>query len=252
MSTVLFNPTNEELKAQHQGVDVILAPYPESGHVLKVDDARARHILNILAPRGLTTLEYGDDRDSGAKKKTKAESGRERNKAFKRKQVIDFNQLNIANKMGNRDYLQPSQQLKDYADEIGIKLEQPYAPPDEGREKLSGLMDKVRKKDTMIKEQGQQITNLGNQVSTLSDQVSTLLKTFQQPDKGLAEPSGKTTVKPVDDEMLKFRTLNKPQFKKWFNKNFDNLQEYPDEIQDEVKVRYEKLFETPFPESVSA
>lgn len=251
MSTVLFNPTNEELKAQHQGVDVILTPYPDSGHILKVDDSRARHILNVLSPRGLTTLEYGDDRDDGAKKKAKAKSGRERNKDFKRKQLINFNELNMTNKQRKVPYLYPDKNLKAYADELGINLEQPYSAPDEGREKVSGLMEEVEKKDTLIKEQGKEVSELRGQVSTLSGQVSQLLKAFKQPDKkeALVEPIIESDE--LDEtEMLRFRTLNGPQFKKWFSKNSDEFQNYPGDIQDEVKARYEKLFKVPFPESI--
>ena len=253
---VLFNPTNETLKAQHQGVDVILAPYPENGHVVKVDDARARHILNILSPRGLTTLEYGDDRDDGAKKKTKAESGRQRNKDFKRKQVISFNELNAANKDRKIPYLHPTKQLKEYANELGLELIQPYSAPDEGTAKISGLMEEVQKKDTLIKEQGEEVSELRNQVSTLSDQVSQLLKTFQPPEQKDAwvEPieNGEDLKEPDKDEaeMTRFRTLNKASFNSWLKKNWDEIPNYPDDIRDEIDVRHVKLLGVPFPDSL--
>jgi len=257
---VLFNPTNEELKAQHQGVDVILAPYPEDGHVLKVDDKRARHILNILSPRGLTTLEYGDDRDDGAKKKEKAASGRQRNKDFKRKQIINFNQINHENKIGNRNYMAPTQQLKDYAAEMGIKLEQPYAPPDEGSEKISKLIKEAGEKDITIEEQGEQMSELQTQVSDLSIQLSSLIKMIKQPEKVDSPKSvaddGKWT-EPVEDgdakqtkEMVKFRTLNVPQFKSWLKKNWDDIPNYPDEIRNEIDVRHIKLLGVPLPDSL--
>lgn len=258
MSDVLFNPTNETLKAQHQGVDVILAPYPESGHILKVDSARARHILNILSPRGLTTLEYGDDRDDGAKKKAKAESGRERNKAFKRKCVIDFNQLNQGNEQRKLDYIHPGEQLKEYANELGIKLVQPYSAPDEGAEKISGLMDEAQKKDTLIKEQGKEVSELRTQVSTLSDQVSQLIETFKQPKPELPVELGEGSLPSEDSiidwdekrekEMLRFRTLNKASFKAWMKKNWVNASHYPEEIKNEIQARHVDLLGVPIPD----
>jgi len=239
MGTVLFNPTNEELSAQHQGVDVIIPAYPVKGHMVEVDDRRARHILNILGPRGLTTLIYGDE---GEKKEAKAKSGRERNRAFKRKQVIDFNQLNMANKHGRKDYLYPGQQLKDYADEVGIKLEEPYSAPDEGREKISTLIDEVKTKDTKIKEQGKQLNELQNQVSGLSKQLNSFLEMMKQP---------KVRVEPVEDpEMIRFRTLNSAQFRKWLDTNIDKIASYPDDIRNEIDVRHIKLFGTPLSESM--
>jgi len=245
---VLFNPTNEKLKAQHQGVDVKLEPYPDDGHILKVDDRRARHILNILSPRGLTTLEYGDDRDDGAKKKEKAESGRQRNKDFKRKQIINFNQINHENKIGSRNYMPPTPQLKDYAAEIGIKLEQPYAPPDEGSEKISKLIKEAGEKDITIEEQGKQMSELQGQVSDLSTQLSSLIKMMKQPE---TQPEkADTDIAFYDKEVVRFRTLNGPQFKSWLKKNRDEIPNYPDEIRNEIDVRHIKLLGVPLPDSL--
>jgi len=249
MGTVLFNPTNEELKAQHQGVDVIIPAYPAKGHMVEVDDRRARHILNILGPRGLTTLIYGDE---GDKKEKKAKSGVERNKVFKRKQVVDFNQLNLSNKHSNKDYLYPGKQLKEYADEIGIKLEEPYSVPDEGREKVSALMDEVKTKDTTIKNQGKQLGELQKQVSGLSSQLASLLEMMKQPEK--AEPVVELSKEQKEageylEEVVKFRSLNKAQFTAWMKRNWDEIPTYPVEIQAEVKERHDNLFKKPFPES---
>jgi hypothetical protein len=254
MSTVLFNPSNELFETQYVGETVAIQPYPDPGHMLKVDDARARHVLNVLGPRGLTTLDYGD---SDEDKEAKAKSGRERNKAFKRKQVIEFNQLNQGNEQRKLPYIVPTKQLAGYADELGITLLQPYSHPDEGREKVSGLLNEVKEKDTLIKEQGKQISDLGSQVSTLSGQVSQLLKAFQQPDKPQKEKVA--WVEPVeggdggiliDKEMLKFRTLNTPQLMGWLKKNWDNIPKYPEEIRSEIEARHEKLFGIPLPDDL--
>ena len=242
MSTVLFNPTNEEFTAQHQGVDVIMAPYPDDGHMVKVDDARARHVLNILAPRGLTTLEYGDDLDDSAKKKAKAVSGIQRNKDFKRKQVVDFNQINYANKLGNREYAPPAKHLQTYADEIGIKLEQPYTPPDVGAEKIGNLVKENEEKDKQIKEQSNEISKLGSQVEDLTEKFSQLLDAIRQPGE-------KELLVGPDDDLLKFRTLNKVQFKVWFKDNFDEIAAMPEDIQGEINARHEKLFGSPLPDT---
>jgi len=243
MATVLFNPTNEELRTQHQGVDVILKPYPEDGHVLKVDDKRARHVLNVLAPRGLTTLEYGDDRQDGKIKKEKAASGVKRNLDFKRKQVVEFNQLNISNKDNKIGYLHPAKHLKEYADEVGIKLVEPYTDPDEGQEKIGALTNELKKKDGLIKEQKKQVFDLQEQVTELSSQMKQFIDMMKSAGEDKKGPD-------VDDEAIKFRTLNKSHFKIWVKKNWDAIQTYPDEIKTEINERHEKLFGEPFPESV--
>jgi len=250
MSTVLFNPTNEELRTQHQGVDVILKPYPEDGHVLKVDDSRARHVLNVLAPRGLTSLEYGDERDSGKIKKEKAAAGVKRNFDFKRKQVIDFNQLNISNQDKKIEYLRPAKHLKAYADEVGIKLIQPYTSPDEGQEKIGTLTNELKKKDTLIQEQKKQVSDLQGQVTELSNQMKQFIDMMKTAKKDTWVEPVEDGQNDVDEEVVKFRVLNRPQLKAWMKKNWDEIQTYPDEIRAEINERHEKLFGEPFPESV--
>jgi len=254
MSTVLFNPTTEEFETQYVGETVRIDAYPNPGHMLKVDDARARHVLNVLGPRGLSTLDYGDEGDA---KEAKAKSGRNRNKAFKRKQIIEFNQLNQGNEQRKLPYIVPTKQLVEYADELGITLLQPYSHPDEGREKVSGLLNEVKEKDTLIKEQGKQISDLGSQVSTLSDQVSKLIEGFKQPkpDKNdvWVEPVEKLPRDFTEEdyaEMTRFRTLNKVSFKVWMKKNWGDIPDYPNGIQTEIQARHENLFGTPLPDAL--
>ena len=240
MASVLFNPTSEVLKGQHIGETVTIQAYPDSGHLVKVDDARAKHILNVLGPRGLCVLNYGD---TDEKKEEIAKDGRKRNKAFKRKQVIDFNEINQGNEQRKLPYLHPAKFLKEYADELGMGLLQPYSVPDEAREKISGLTQEIGKKDTLIKEQGKEVSGLRDQVSALSDQVAALIKTFKQPqDAPVANDAGLVT-----EETFKFRTLNKQQFNNWLRKNWDDIPDYSDEMQTEINARHEKLFEAPLP-----
>ena len=137
MSTTLFNATNEDLEAQHIGVTTIIKKFPEKGHMVLVDDAKARHLLNILAPRGLTTLDYGDEGDA---KKKKAAEGRKRNKEFKIKQIVDFNQNQQQNEANKISYSHPTEALKQYSDELGLDLIKPYELPniEKGKRVIAG------------------------------------------------------------------------------------------------------------------
>ena len=72
METVLYNPTDkldkkfqEIFKGQYLGKGMRVEP----GQKLKVPDPTARHLLNELAPRGLLSLNFGDDAEEKANRK---------------------------------------------------------------------------------------------------------------------------------------------------------------------------------------
>jgi len=234
MSTTLFNPTSEDLAAQHIGVTTTIKKFPEKGHMVLVDDAKARHILNILAPRGLTTLDYGDE---GDEKKKKAAEGRTRNKEFKIKQIVDFNQLQQQNEAKKIEYSYPSKALKDYSDELGLDLIRPYELPNLEKGKIKKLKEEIENKDVKLEEQTQQMKAMQSQISELADIVKKVIKSEPEPVK-LKE----------NEEVLRFRQLNKSQFTAWMKKNWNEILKYPVQIQDEIHTRHEKLFEKPFPE----
>jgi len=235
MSTTLFNPTNEVLEAQHIGVTTRINKYPEKGHMVLVDDAKARHLLNILAPRGLTTLDYGDE---GEAKKKKAAEGRKRNKEFKIKQIVDFNQLQQQNEAKKIPYSYPTKQLKGYSDEVGLDLIAPYELPNLEKKKISKLKEEVQEKDAKLEEQSQAMATMQKQIADLTNLVKTVMKD-DLPEEKLG----------VDEEVLKFKALNKPQFIAWMKKNWDDIPTYPVQIRDEIQERHIKLFDKPFPES---
>ncbi|OEU68508.1 MAG: hypothetical protein BBJ57_07460 [Desulfobacterales bacterium PC51MH44] len=241
MSTTLFNPTNENLKAQHSGVTIRIAKFPEKGHMVLVEDARARHILNILAPRGLTTLDYGDEGDA---KKLKAKDGRQRNKEFKIKQIVDFNQLQQANEAGKIPYSHPAPHLKEYSDELGLDLLKPYELPTIDKGKISKLKTELEEKDIKLEEQGQQMRSMQGQISELTALVKQVVSKGKpaKVDTAGDEVGG-------DNEVLKFKQLNKAHFTTWMKKNWNEIPNYPAQVQEEINVRHEKLFGKPFPES---
>jgi len=95
MAITLFNPTDDDFKAQYGGVTFVIPKVPEDGHMVRVEDNKGNHILNQLGPRGLTSLDYGDEEEV---KKKKAEDGRRRNIEFKRNQIVRYNRDNEARK----------------------------------------------------------------------------------------------------------------------------------------------------------
>lgn len=263
MSTVLFNPTNEDLSAQHVGETVII----KAGKKIKVDDKRARHVLNVLAPRGLLTLDYGDE---GDKEKIKAEIGRRRNFEFKRKQVIRFNQENEKRMDQKLGYQEPTKQIAAYADEIGIALVQPYKAPDETTTKIADLTKEREDLAAKVKEKDEEMQALKGEIGELKTTLQNFMKMVEGGKSGSqtrAKPGSdknskdKTTVdKEAEPELSEeeqakaiikeFSGLSKYKFQDWVLQNRSQIPTYPKAVQDKIYVMWKKFFKEDFPEDL--
>jgi len=120
----LWNPTNEDLEGmQYAGISIGLKAGEKQIFAIKC----AMHLLNAFGRRGLTSLTYGSDEEKVGK------AAIQRNLDFKTKQVVDYNQRNENRKAMQLGYLPPTETLKKYALELGLKLLEPYTVRDEER-----------------------------------------------------------------------------------------------------------------------
>ena len=155
MSKMLWNPTNEELSYQFGGISFFFHP----GEKRKIEDAAGKHLLHNLGVRGLTVLDYDCD-----EKKIEADAI-ERNRDFKKKMVIDFNQRNEQRKQTNFPYLYPTKEVKAYAIELGLGLLEPFTPRDAEREGIASMKaENESLKDTLA--------NLTKQMAALTEMVT--------------------------------------------------------------------------------
>jgi len=120
----LFNPTNETLKMMYGGIAIVMEPPPAPSHRLNVEDPCGKHLLNAFATRGLCQLVYGDNEE------IVGDAGRDRNTEFKKAQIVRYNTMNEQRKMSGMGYLPPTEDVKRYAFELGIKLLEPYTMKD--------------------------------------------------------------------------------------------------------------------------
>lgn len=131
MSKMIWNPTNEVLSYPFGGITFSFLP----GEKREVEDGAGKHLLHNLGVRGLTVLDYGCDEDAIGR------DAIERNRDFKRKQVIEYNQRNETRKQTNMAYLAPTKEVKAYAIELGMGLLEPFTPRDAEREGMAKLAD---------------------------------------------------------------------------------------------------------------
>lgn len=164
MATVLYNPTHkldkefqEIFKGQYLGKGIRVEP----GQKLKVPDATARHLLNELSPRGLMSLDFGDE----DKIDEITKEGLERNRTFKVKQLNDFNEKNSARKHMGLPYLWPSKFLKLYAEEIGVKLVESYQVDDAQLQKVKGLEEENKALRDQMSDMNEKMTQILEQIT---------------------------------------------------------------------------------------
>lgn len=133
MSKMLWNPTNENLSYAFGGITFFFNP----GEKRKVEDAAGKHLLHNLGIRGLTVLDYDcDEKKIGA-------DAIERNRDFKKKMVVDYNQRNETRKQTNFPYLAPTKEVKAYAIELGMGLLEPFTPRDPEREGMASMQAEI-------------------------------------------------------------------------------------------------------------
>jgi cell division protein FtsB len=149
---VVANPTNEDFDMQYAGVSFTI----KSGEEKTMAINAANHILNSFGPRGLVWVMPDADKEKIF------EAGRRINKEFKHRQVTEFNVRNENRKHMKMGSLTPSDKIKEYAAELGLKLEDSYAQVDQ---QISGS-----------KAQDEKIASLEATIANLTKLVDTLVR----------------------------------------------------------------------------
>lgn len=233
MAIILFNPTNETLSDQYIGEDVVLPP----GSKTRVDDARGRHMLNTMGPRGLVTLEYGDEGEGEARK---AAAGRARNLKFKRDHVERFNAGNDRKFQQKKTMDSPDAKVKEYSRELGIKLYEPYTTSDDAMAPMANMTAELDVKTRELAEKDVALATLQAQVA----QLTTMMSKFMGVKAATGDAAG------ADhwvEFQKKYRNINGKYFHNWVADQWAEIVAAPAEIKQELADKYERLYSIPFP-----
>ena len=163
----LWNPTSEDFGLTYGGLSYTLA----AGKRLKVEEAMGNHALNALGSRGLTKLIFDEDGHSVAEEQIGADA-LERNKEFKIKQVVTYNERNERRKASGQPYDTPTPIVKKYAVELGIELLQPYNMATGEVGKIGELSRENAELKEQARKQGEDIRNLLETMKNLQQTVS--------------------------------------------------------------------------------
>jgi hypothetical protein len=196
-----------------------------------VDDAKGRHILNQLGPRGLTSLEYGDDSDDGKIKKQKGEAGRRRNREFKLKQIERYNQDNEARKAQHQAYVKPPEHIEAYASELGVGLIAPYQVQDSKNEEIAELRSELKKRDS--------------EFASLTAQFAEFMKAFKEgkTPQTQEEIAAEATEAERVELYKEYKMLKWTEFKQWVLKHdtSERYLKFPVDIQEDIRSKWGKL-----------
>lgn len=171
---IIWNPTNETLVMQFEGRTYTMPPNDRQ----KVTEPCGKHLLTGYGQRGLTSLEYGDDEI------IIGEQAKERNREFKLKQVVDYNQRNEARKQMNLSYINPPAQIKQYARDIGIEIIAPFSVRTEENARIQQLEDINKSLAGALEEERTERNRMSEMMNSIMAKLESAEKTSAvSPDK---------------------------------------------------------------------
>lgn len=236
---VICNFTPDAILWMHGGVDGVLKP----GDIMECPDPRGRHILNKFDKRGILRLEFG------MAPETKREEAMRVWREFWERQVIYFNQDNERRKNTNREYVEPTKELKEHAQKLGLELVGPWSIHKTDDAKVQQLKDENEDLKTNLAILTKQVEALTNLVK--ERQVPEQLRTVEEKIAIGATKGAESEEKAEDHSKLinEFRQLPRDKFGEWVMNNMTRIEspEYPSAVRSLVKEKWERLIEGPFP-----
>lgn len=217
----IANYTPDTMEWWHVGINGFLKP----GDVQDFDGARGNHILNHFGRRGLVQMQFGDDPEV---KKQAAMAAWE---SFWEGQITAHNRINEDRKANKAlGPLPPTKELEEKAKILGLELIKPWrveSPKDESKE----------------------IAELKAENARLSTQMDQLLKLFtaQQNPATVSNDAEKALSEKVEANRNKYKRLGESNMKAFVSKNWEDIQQMPEENRFELKTKYEEIYQTPFP-----
>lgn len=254
---ILANFTPEPIHWMHEGKEGWL----KTGDIAEFADNRARHILNKFDRLGLLQLNFGDDPE---KKRVQA---METWTNFWKRQITIFNQDNERRKNTNREYVDPSDQLKDHAQRLGLELVGPWSI----KSTDNAQMIAVQAENETLKSQ---VAMLAKQVGALAEAMKSRDIPFElrTPEEKIelskggveSQPEVKLPETKLEDATLadskpafpdyaklvnEFSKLSKERFGEWVMTNLERIQspEFPPAVKTMVTEKWERLIKADFP-----
>lgn len=246
---IVANGTSDPINYTHMGITGTVPAYKEGStdHVVEMDDARAKHILNGFAKIGLVQMQFGDDPEA------KMKESMSQYQRFWEHQIEVFNQNNEQQKEQGNRYSKPTDRLELKAKELGLELKKPWMVPVKDDAVMKALRDENAELKASNKEQGKQIAQIlamlegkgGAPGPVTKEQAPAPEEPIKAKEQEPTEPDITSDI--VAANRKKYASLTEKTFKGWLKNNWDEVQAMPEENRFEIKTKYQELYETPFP-----
>jgi len=265
---VVFNPLSvrlghyedEELRAQWAGRDVVIGP----GKKIRMSATMGNHVLQHLGPRGLRSLQFGDDEDI----RKIAQEGQRQNITFKEQQVVKFNSINMRQKGRNLDIIPVTESMRKMSRDVKIPLAGGYeSGQSENRKAMMDLEMKLEEEKKEKVALQDMILNLNTKMSNLeakfdgtphpADVVAKDDIDYIEDDSpavdddAMDEPEDVTfkedappvidTQEIVDEVSNRFKRLSLPDLESWINNNLDNFEVWPSGVVTALEAKWERV-----------
>jgi hypothetical protein len=241
----------------HGGVDGVL----KTGDIIEVPDPRGRHILNKFDRKGIVQLNFGDNPDAKAKDAMAVW------RRFWERQIIIFNQDNERRKNTQKEYAEPTKELREHAEKLGLELVGPWSIKQTDNEALRNVLNENAELKTQLAALAKQMEALTAAV-TARDVPFELRSTAEKielgkrgvesqpeiklPETKIEDSTVETTPPPSLDYarlVAEFQKLSKDRFGEWVMVNLDRFEsgEFPPAVMAMVREKWERLIKGEFP-----
>jgi hypothetical protein len=246
---IVANFTPDPIFWMHGGKDGTLKP----GDIADMPDNRARHILNKFDRRGVIILNFGDDPEVRRKEAMQTWTN------FWMRQVTVFNQDNERRKNTNREYVDPTDDLRDHALKLGLELVGPWSIKQTDNEMMRNVLNQNASLQSQVEMLMKQVSALTEamksrdvpfELRTAAEKIELSKRGAESQPEKVEEPQVKQPPTPDEVALMKeFNKLDKERFGEWVMRNLDRLQstEFPPAIRTIVKEKWERLIKGEFP-----
>jgi len=250
---IVANYTPDPITYIHGGIPGTI----ESGKMVEIEDKKANFILNKFDKRGLVAMKFGDNQDA------KREEAMAQWRRFWNRQIIVYNQDNERRKNTQREYVEPTKELVDHAQVLGIELLGPWTIKHTDNAAVQAMIIEnanLKVEMSALKSQMQDLID-AMKARQLPIELQSPVEKIETTKRGAeSQPESATPVQqPIASSaehralIAEFQMLQADKFGQWVMTNLDRIQsnDYPLDVRKMIEQKWERLIKGDFPVPLS-
>lgn len=255
---IIANFTPDEAHWMHGGIEGHL----KTGDIIEVPDPRGRHILNKFDRKGILQLQFRDDPDQKAKEAMAIW------RRFWERQIIIFNQDNERRKNTQKEYAEPTKELREHAEKLGLELVGPWSIKQTDNEALRNVLNENAELKTKLEAVMKQMEAISAamaargvpmELRTASEKIELGKRGVESQKENpevqftkIEDSKVETATPPTKDYaklVAEFNKLSRDRFGEWVMTNLDRFEsgEFPPAVMSMIHEKWERLIQGEFP-----